>query len=185
MLRPWMPPSIVNMSASLSGLSPRIRPPAQEDATGHAVAHHCQARQLHVTAPRNQATGISHAQGPEEDVNSQSTTAALRVVAANSASSPANGATWSLLAGMYRRAGRSEEGSTSSFATGFNGHHNGKVRNAATLTSEAAVDTAHVVVLRRLAESRPMIARIGVLCILCSVCRGPMPADPHLFRHPA
>ena len=43
-------------------------------------------------------------------------------LAANSASSPANGATWSLLAGMYRRAGRSGGGSTSSFATGFNGH---------------------------------------------------------------
>ena len=80
MLRLWMPPSIVNMSASLSGLSPRIRPPAQEDATGHAVAHHRQARQLHVTAARNHATGISHAQGPEGDVNSQSTTAAPRVV---------------------------------------------------------------------------------------------------------
>ena len=52
--------------------------------------------------------------------------------------------------------------------------HNGKVRNAATLTREAAVDTAHVVVLRRLAESRPTIARIGgaVYCV---------PADP---RHP-
>ena len=76
MLRLWMPPSIVNMSASLSGLSPRIRPPAQEDATGHAVAHHRQARQLHVTAARNHATGISHAQSPEEDVNCQSITVA-------------------------------------------------------------------------------------------------------------